>query len=50
MEKATEIEFLKHFYQEADFGPADGDVRDSIKSHFEEKSGKKLPSGYEREE
>lgn len=49
-ERATELEFLKFFYDTADFGPADGDVRSIIEDDFREKTGKKLPAGYERED
>ena len=47
--KATELEFLKYFYQAADFGPADQDVRNIIKEAFMEDSGDNLPEGYELE-
>ncbi|HBO3358209.1 TPA: hypothetical protein L4S42_006085 [Pseudomonas aeruginosa] len=46
-EKATELEFLKFFFVEADFGPADGDVRYIIAERFKEQTGKDLPEGYE---
>lgn len=44
--KATELEWLKYFHDHADFGPADGDVRDIIKSEFMKKTGKELPEAY----
>lgn len=47
--KATELEWLQWFYFEADFGPADGDVRDFIKQQFTRQTGKELPEGYEVE-
>jgi hypothetical protein len=47
---ATELEWLKYFYGVADFGPADGDVREIIKDNFRNKTGKKLPKGYDEEE
>lgn len=46
MEKATELEFLKWFFSYADFGPADGDVRDSMYAWFKRTTGKELPDGY----
>jgi hypothetical protein len=46
MEKATELEFLKWFFMYADFGPADGDVRDAMYRWFTESTGKALPQGY----
>ncbi len=30
-----ELEYLRHFYAEADFGPADDDVRQMIKQRYE---------------
>lgn len=50
MEKATELEWLKYFYEAADFGPADGDVRRIIENQFMKRTGKSLPDGYQREE
>lgn len=49
-EQATPIEFLAFFYSEADFGPADDDVRLEIEERFMEMTGKALPEGYGREE
>lgn len=48
-EKASEAEFLKWFYANCDFGPADGDVRSSLKAWFEQETGKDVPPGYEDE-
>lgn len=50
MEKATELEWLQFFYSEADFGPADDDVRYYIEQDFINQTGKQLPDGYGREE
>lgn len=50
MEKATELEYLRWFYQNADFGPADSDVRMYMDEEFVEETGKALPDGYEPEE
>jgi hypothetical protein len=49
MERATELEYLKYFYSEADFGPADSDVRQNIDECFKKKTGKLLPKNYEEE-
>ena len=49
-EKATELEWLKFFYQNADFGPADYDVKRSMADEFRERKGKELPNGYMDEE
>lgn len=50
MEKATELEFLKYFYYNADFGPADSDVRQIIAENFTAEKKKALPDGYQQEE
>ena len=50
MEKATELEFLRYFFQNADFGPADGEVRFYLGRDFERVSGKEPPDGYREEE
>jgi hypothetical protein len=47
LEQEDEVGFLRWFYSEADFGPADGDVRDIMKKQYVEKTGKPLPEGYE---
>lgn len=44
--RATELEWFKWFYQNADFGPADGDVQEGMKARFKRESGKLLPEGY----
>jgi hypothetical protein len=44
--RATELEYLKWFFQNADFGPGDGDVRAFLKAKFKEKTQKLLPKGY----
>ena len=49
MELATELEFLKWFYQNCDFGPGDTDERWRLREQFVEKTGKGLPDGYEFE-
>lgn len=46
----TELEWLRFFYQHADFGPSDDDVRRSLENWFIKSTGKSLPSGYERAE
>lgn len=47
MERATPIEWLEWFYGNADFGPADDDVRFSLAEQFKEETGKELPEEYE---
>ena len=46
IETATELEFLKWFYCYTDFGPSDGDVRDSMKLDFINAKKKYIPEGY----
>ena len=50
MEAGTELEWLKYFYQNADFGPADWDVRKLIEQNFKNDTGKDLPVGYRDED
>ncbi len=45
-ERATEMEWFQYFYDNADFGPADSEVRDMLKEEFIQKTGKLLPVGY----
>jgi hypothetical protein len=49
-EELTELEYLRMFYQYADFGPADGYVRLRINEYIELRSGKSIPSNYRDEE
>ena len=46
MERATELEYLRWFYQNSDFGPADSDVRDFLKEKFMDRTKKNIPEGY----
>jgi hypothetical protein len=46
-ERATELEYLTYFRLEADFGPADSDVKDRINRRFMAKTGKNLPEGWQ---
>ncbi len=45
-EKATREEFLLWFFQYADFGPSDGDVRRGLYHAFMRSTGKDLPDGF----
>ena len=47
---ATDQEFLEWFFCNADFGPADGDVRLIMMEEFEEQTGKLVPPDYRPEE
>jgi hypothetical protein len=44
--RASELEYLKWFRVNADFGPADGDVKDSMNEQFMKETGKLLPKGW----
>ena len=45
-ERATEIEYLRWFRINADFGPADSDVKDILNNEFMEETGKNIPEGW----
>ena len=45
-ERATELEWLQWFYQNADFGPADDDVHRIMEDRFKEKTNKLMSKGY----
>ena len=45
-ERATELEWLQWFFRNADFGPADSDVQDTMIDRFINETGKNLPEGY----
>ena len=42
----TELEYLRLFFQEADFGPAHGDVVEWMNARITKNTGKELPEGY----
>ena len=46
IERATELEYLKWFRINADFGPADGDVKAWMDERFMNETGKNLPEGW----
>lgn len=52
MEQATELEFLKFFFDKVRpcLGPADDDIIRNIKEQFMKKTGKSLPQEYAIEE
>lgn len=45
-ERATELEYLKWFRINADFGPASRDVIDIMDQNFMRETGKNLPEGW----
>jgi|GEM_PF-2870832 len=44
--RATELEYLMWFRLEADFGPADSDVKDNMNEWFMDETGKNIPDGW----
>lgn len=44
--RATELEYLEWFRHNADFGPANSDVIDSMSERFIDETGKDLPEGW----
>lgn len=46
MQRATELDYLKWFRINADFGPADSDVKDSMDQQFMEETNLSLPEGW----
>lgn len=51
-EKATELEYLKFFYENVkpSLGPADTEIIQSLAKEFKRKTGKDLPDGYSLED
>ena len=45
-ERATELEYFEWFRCEANFGPADSDVKDWMDETFIRETGKNLPEGW----
>jgi len=48
--EATELEYLRWFYQNVNFGPAHGDVIYCLNECFKKKTGKELPYEYDYDE
>ena len=44
--EATELEYLRYFHQECDFGPAHEDCVMIIQEAFEEETGKQVPKNW----
>ncbi len=42
-----QVEYLRWMWTHADFGPADGDVKDSMQKEWMEKTGKRPPEGWD---
>lgn len=45
-----ELQYLRWFYQNADFGPADSDVREWLNEKYTNETGNPVPEGYQLEE
>lgn len=45
-ERASELEYLRWFRYNTDFGPADSDVIDAMNQRFMSETGKNLPEGW----
>ena len=48
--EASELEYLRFFCANADFGPADDDVRHILEEQFESETGKRVPAGWRCED
>jgi hypothetical protein len=44
--RASELEWLRWFYQFADFGPRDEEIRKQLKETFKVRRGLDIPEGY----
>lgn len=44
-----ELKYLTWFAQNADFGPADGDVKTWLQEKYEKETGNKVPDGWKYE-
>jgi len=45
-EEKDELEYLRWFVSECDFGPADSDVHIGMQEAYEEDTGKRVPEGW----
>lgn len=48
--EAKELAYLRWFFQNAEFGPADDYVRHILEREYMKKTGEQLPEGYRREQ
>jgi len=46
----AELRYLRWFWANSDFGPADSDVRDRLNRNYEAETGETVPAGYRGEE
>jgi hypothetical protein len=49
LEAIAERSYLDWFFQKADFGPADGDVRQMMQDQYEKETGRTVPLNYKQE-
>lgn len=50
MLQRAERQWLEWFFVNADFGPADGDVRQMLQEQYEKKTGQTIPPNYRQED
>lgn len=43
MPEATELEYLRWFFENSDFGPADYEVKEIMEDDFQRRTGKNVP-------
>lgn len=48
-EQKAELNYLRWFHGNADFGPAEGDVRHYLNEQYTAQTGSTVPEGYEEE-
>ena len=48
-EQKAEYEYLQWFHANADFGPAESDVRYWLNKKYTEQTGSQVPEGYDEE-
>lgn len=48
--RASELEYLKWFRLNCDFGPGEGDYLYNLHNQFRKETGKELPEGWDDEE
>jgi hypothetical protein len=48
MKQATELEYLKWFFINTDFGPAHEDVVDCMEGAFTKETGKEVPTAWKQ--
>lgn len=49
-DEENELEYLRWFFVNADFGPAHGDVIHYINKSYVEETGREIPEGYREDE